>query len=623
MSTTLDPTLDPLSKPNSRPSSDADLKPLSVAARDRKFWRDGAMEGIAGDKALAAWCAHLATRRTPKSLDTLCGTKNSPLNLGLSREKMSTQTVELLELSDQLIATTDCKDVEKTLARWAKKVSAPEQTIDFGLQCLAVAHALPQIAGQSSDDLWWKLADTLWQVVSVASQWRIDEALPPERGLAQQLLAGELPTVLAYFLPEMRPVYKLRNAAREALSEGLVELLNGNGLVQGEYLPYLRPLLACWTRCKAIGEQVKKGAWNRKADEEYQWMSSHAIALSSPAGTSLLSQPHGERWSSDFLRNVVQLGGDEADLSAARSIFGKKLTSALRGKNVNLVPETSDECEWAGVAYMRTEWERSAPTVAVDFSTPNLRLEVWAGPQRLLAGDWNWETTVGGKKLEPVGSWDEICWFTDDDVDYLELSIELTDGAQLDRQIVLARDEQFLLLVDTILLDAGNSAGNGEISHSFRLPLDNEVEFRPEEETREGTLGADKPVARVLPLALPEWRADPRIGQLRSSASQLELEQTREGQNMACPLLIDLKKSRATKPCTWRQLTVAESLEIQPHDVAVGYRAQCGKQQWLFYRSLAEAANRTLLGQNVSSECLVARFLASSGEIDELLEIEV
>ncbi len=55
---------------------------------------------------------------------------------------------------------------------------------------------------------------------------------------------------------------------------------------------------------------------------------------------------------------------------------------------------------------------------------------------------------------------------------------------------------------------------------------------------------------------------------------------------------------------------------------AVGYRAQCGRDQWLIYRSLAPKANRTLLGQNTSSEFLVARFLAPEGEIDELVEIE-
>ena len=152
--------------------------------------------------------------------------------------------------------------------------------------------------------------------------------------------------------------------------------------------------------------------------------------------------------------------------------------------------------------------------------------------------------------------------------------------------------------------------------------MDPAVEFQPEKETREGLLSAGKTMARVLPLALPEWRVDCRFGELTAGKVHLQLEQQRPGHNLACPLLIDLKRSRAGKPCTWRQLTVAESLEIQPHDVAVGYRAQCGRDQWLIYRSLAAKANRTLLGQNLSSECLVARFLAPAGEIDELVEIE-
>jgi hypothetical protein len=133
---------------------------------------------------------------------------------------------------------------------------------------------------------------------------------------------------------------------------------------------------------------------------------------------------------------------------------------------------------------------------------------------------------------------------------------------------------------------------------------------------------ANKPLARVLPLALPEWRVDPRVGQLKTSGGRLQLEQSREGTSVSCPLFFDLKRGRLSKPCTWRQLTVAQTLEIQSPDVAVGYRAQCGKQQWLYYRSLAKAANRTVLGQNLSIECLMARFLSPSGEIDELLEID-
>ena len=257
--------------------------------------------------------------------------------------------------------------------------------------------------------------------------------------------------------------------------------------------------------------------------------------------------------------------------------------------------------------------------MAVDYSSPNLRLEVWTGAKKLFGGVWNSETTLNGKRLAPQGSWEEICWFSDEDVDYVELVIDLSGGARLERQILLAREELFLLLSDNV------------IEYGWRQDLPSLISCqwkkgsisRPEKETREGLLVAGKPIARVLPLALPEWRIDPRVGSACCFGRSFTiLEQEREGKNISCPLLIDLKKSRTAKPCTWRQLTVAQSLEIQPHDVAVGYRAQCGKQQWLYYRSLAEQANRTVLGQNLSLECLVARFLAPEGEIDELLEIE-
>ena len=55
--------------------------------------------------------------------------------------------------------------------------------------------------------------------------------------------------------------------------------------------------------------------------------------------------------------------------------------------------------------------------------------------------------------------------------------------------------------------------------------------------------------------------------------------------------------------------------------MAVGYRVAVAKRQWLIYRSLAAKANRTLLGHNLSSELLVARF-APDGEVETLVEID-
>ena len=117
-------------------------------------------------------------------------------------------------------------------------------------------------------------------------------------------------------------------------------------------------------------------------------------------------------------------------------------------------------------------------------------------------------------------------------------------------------------------------------------------------------------------------RIDARVGELTAADGAVQLAERGAGRALACPLVIDLDPRRSRKPCTWRQLTVAEGLHIVPADVAVGYRAQCGRDQWLFYRSQAERGNRTLLGQNTSNEFLAARFLAPSGEIQELVEVQ-
>jgi len=82
-----------------------------------------------------------------------------------------------------------------------------------------------------------------------------------------------------------------------------------------------------------------------------------------------------------------------------------------------------------------------------------------------------------------------------------------------------------------------------------------------------------------------------------------------------------LSRKRIDKQLTWRHLTVGQQRQIAPDDVAVGYRVQVGKSQWLVYRSLAPAAIRTVLGQNVMHEFLVGRFHAD-GHVETLLEIE-
>jgi hypothetical protein len=222
------------------------------------------------------------------------------------------------------------------------------------------------------------------------------------------------------------------------------------------------------------------------------------------------------------------------------------------------------------------------------------------------------------------------------------------------------------------LADAVLGSRRSVLDYRGTLPLGRQITFHAAAEGSEGVLTGGKARAVAIPLALPEWRnslpspfgrgaggeglAEVQEGDIsqhaeRPAASvpllgtssaapatgvrqclfqavaqadgkyEMELRQSAAGCSLFAPLFFDLDRRRFGKPLTWRQLTVGESFAVQPADAAVGYRVSTGGKQWLIYRSLTPSRNRTLLGHNLSSETLVARF-SRKGEVESLIEIE-
>ncbi len=226
--------------------------------------------------------------------------------------------------------------------------------------------------------------------------------------------------------------------------------------------------------------------------------------------------------------------------------------------------------------------------------------------------------SLDGQQLSPQSPWEELCWISDDDVDYLELQQSFAEGVSIQRHLLFARDDAFVFFADAVL---GEKAA--AIEYRLALPLASEVTIEPAAETRELALvKGSRRRAVLLPLALSEWRGDRRQGELAHDAKSLQLSQsTASARNLFAPWFIDLAPNRQRRPVTWRQLTVAEDRQIQPHDAAVGYRVQVGNKHWLFYRSLIACGNRTVLGHNLVSEFLAARF-DRGGVPETLIEIE-
>lgn len=571
-----------------------------------------------------AWASYLTRRDGPPPLSAVvCGGKR-PLEWVLPDEQTGPgetggHTGVMLQTIRQAGAgvSAEGRSAEELLSQWLSDAQRSGSDPGHALETLAWCHAAPELAQTVAADAWWRLLDYLVRTaVEAADSPAGGPADGPAAAVVQQMLGGELAVSLAYLLPEVSPCHELAAAGRRVLCAGLADLLDGAGLPHGQNLASLRTLLGCWTRSAAMDEGLPKRSFNKAGRIQYEWLVRSALRLTRRDGSQALSNGASGQWSRGLFDTALSLAGDEDDRDIAALVFpgGKKSDTA--GIDFSSLPKAAYHSEWAGVSVLRSGWARRDPRLTVVYPGRSVQLELGVGRDVIWSGVWDFEIQSAGKKIEPRANWEEVCWVSDEDVDYLELEIDLSGGLRMQRQIALARQDGFLFLADAIL-----GSRSTRLDYTGRLPLCDGVSFEPTAEGREGFLVGRRRVGLAMPLALPEWRTQKGIGTLSTTSAGLELRQSAEGRAMFAPLFVDLNPRRMTRPMTWRQLTVAESLVIQPPDVAVGYRVRSGDDQWLFYRSLAKKSNRTLLGHNLSTEMLIARF-GQDGEVDSLVEIE-
>ena len=255
----------------------------------KRLWHTSAPKAVStdgrpselDDETWKAWAAHLASRTEPVALGDLLSGKACPLTWNLPDDTTASDTATFLSALARLQKKKRPSDPpwQEQLEPWLAEAAETAPRAAYALECLAVAHALPRLAACTSPELWWEL---LAHLTHAATEPRgVTLSADP---LTVQLIRGELPLTLSYLFPEIRPCRDLKTPAHQELSAGLVELLDGEGMPRCDYLHLLRPLLACWTRCRAIGEQTKKNCWNTDADDEYQWLITQALRLSRADG---------------------------------------------------------------------------------------------------------------------------------------------------------------------------------------------------------------------------------------------------------------------------------------------------------------------------------------------------
>ncbi|MCA9175618.1 MAG: hypothetical protein KDB14_14135 [Planctomycetales bacterium] len=486
-----------------------------------------------------------------------------------------------------------------------------------GLECLTLARALPSFAAVLSESRWVELFESLSRIAADAGRMPFEQ-MP----LAQQLLGAELPMTLAAIFADAEAMVALGEAGMQCVSLGMQEVLDGEGLLHARYIADQRPLLATWTRSLRIAKKAGVDALKPPAEvtEQFEWMFRQAIRFTRHDGGQLLGGVRAGRWSEPLMRAALELDKDPVDVLAATMLPWEKPPKVKAKGKPGELPLPGCHSEWAECGVLATGW--SAPDsarLAYSFQDQTLRVELAAFGRLWLQGEWDFQLHVDGQPLGRVSSLEELCRHEDKDVDYLELeasfSSDVASGWRIQRQLLLDRRHQFLYLADAVLGDE-----DAEIENFMRLPLAGAVKCVSADETREMALKSGKATADVLPLSLPEWRRSPCAGELTGESEHFQLTQKCHGSRLYTPLMIHLHPDRDRR-LTWRQLTVAENLMIQPPSVAAGFRAQFGGFQWLFYRSLAKVAPRTLLGQHLNNEFFAARFLPD-GEVEELICVE-
>ncbi|MCH8912684.1 MAG: hypothetical protein IIA33_03850, partial [Planctomycetes bacterium] len=236
----------------------------------------------------------------------------------------------------------------------------------------------------------------------------------------------------------------------------------------------------------------------------------------------------------ELMRAALDITNDQSDAIAYKVLRGRRKVTA---STLAELPEPAQHSEWSELAILRTDWSAEQCRLAVNFSRGKLDVELATHERVLFSGSSLPNITVDDNPLTIASEWEEVCWESDDDMDYIELEAQLSDGWRVQRQMLLARQDRFAYIADAVL-----GPRTGSIKYEHALPIVDSIVCEQPEETSEIFLIDRKRVATIIPLSLSEWKTDPRHGRLHADRAALMLEC--RGSTLYAPLFFDLDSAR-------------------------------------------------------------------------------
>ena len=509
---------------------------------------------------------------------------------------------------------------DRIASELARFVDAPSPD---GFDLLAWMHVLlhePQLPDDLFLTLWSELVHSFQPLLETSPE--LAGRLTTDQ---RALLLGELPWSYGIVFSTLQGARRARETGARRLRTELRESCDDNGMPNAALLQRLALCVAPFTRAANLGQSAGKNWFNRDARSRYRKLVLRSAALLQPDGRTALSNGVAPRAGLLLQAATTQAGLKRtnraallAELTAtANSNAGvKKLRSRTSvAPRLKKKHRPSAQSDHARLACLRNNWGVGADAciVAFDGETPRIDLTAFGIP--VFSGEWGCADQAG---RSTTGEWECVCWFTDANVDYVELHTTGSDGRRVLRQALLSRDDHFLLLSDAVHAKTSDDG----VQHRITLPLRPGATAQRDSLTREWCLNVGPLRMRVLPLGLSQPGVQRADGNLSIDSENITLTQSTTSPRLACPLLLDWSPARRKAAAQWRQLTVVEDRRILNEGEAAGARWRIGNDQWLYFHSLdGSEQSRTVLGMHTLQETVIAE-LNSGGDVEPLVEVD-
>lgn len=466
----------------------------------------------------------------------------------------------------------------------------------------------------------WNWTQPVWE----QTEWNAEDRLTDDQRV---VVAGELPWLCSQIFRDVRGSRRLGERGLETLRAELLAGSDDDGSPHAALLERLPLWLAPFVRTSRLARRLDADCWEKRSRTRFERIVQRVAALSRSTGEIALTNGAvfapgsllraagecagfgAEEWPGRFLAQLT----DGTLPAAPRTVRRKSTVRPFKRKH-----RPSSQSDAARIACLRSNWDPGADACVVAFDGPTPRIDLTAFGVPLLRGTWGTQTTVAGQELHAAGDWECVCWFSDADADYMELKQTAPGGAEVLRQMLLARADHFLLLSDVVRLPAGSEGG---IEHRMELPVVAGTSAVQDGITREWKVRAGALKVRVLPLGLPQETIHRAAGRLEADERSIRLVQQSPGTGLACPLLLDWSPTRRKAAAQWRQLTVAENGQTLSGSESCGVRWRIGDDQWLYYHALTPRFTaRTVLGFHTFHETVIGE--VSDGEIEQLVQVE-